>query len=84
MPTPPKSPDNSLPHAIGQFVGHIWKGVRTDTSSSGSSERVGKRTQEHRTVDADGRQITLRRTIIDEIEITPDHATPGDEPHGAS
>jgi len=77
----PKPSDNSLPHAIGQFVGHIWRGVRTDTSSK--AREVGRRIDEHLTTDAQGRRVTLRRTTIDEIEISHDANIPGDSRHGA-
>ena len=85
MRTPPPTPgpsDNSLPHALGQFLGHIWRGVRADTSSK--AREVARQTEEHETLDADGRRITLRRTTIDEIEIRPNNDAPGDGPHVAS
>ncbi len=68
-----KRPDNSLSHAVGQFFGHIWKGIRADTSRG--SREVGRTTEETHSTDARGRSITLRRTTIDEIEID---AKPGD------
>ena len=59
-------PDNSLARALGQFVGHIWKGVRADVS--GKRREVGRTTEEERTTDEQGRSVTLRRTTIDEVE----------------
>jgi hypothetical protein len=60
-------PDNSLARSLGQFVGHIWKGVRADVSRN--TREVGRTTDETTTTDATGRPVTLRRTTIDEIEI---------------
>lgn len=83
-PSPTTKPsDNSVPHALGQFVGHIWRGLRADTASSRARE-VGRHTEEQETLDAAGQRVTLRRTTIDEIEIRPNNATPGDGPHDGS
>mgnify|MGYP001172365650 CR=1 FL=1 len=67
-------PDNSLARALGQFVGHIWKGVRADVSRE--AREVDRRVEHHTAVDAQGRTVTLRRTTIDEIEITDDDRPP--------
>ncbi|MCH2162914.1 MAG: hypothetical protein MK085_13725 [Phycisphaerales bacterium] len=61
-----KSDDKSIMRSLGEFFGHIVRGVKTD-SQAGSEERiqeVGRHVEEeHR----DG--VVLRRTTIDEIEI---------------
>jgi hypothetical protein len=57
-----KSTDKSLMRNLGEFFGHVWKGVKTDPSK-----------QVIRTdVEEDDRgDMVLRRTIIDEVEFRP-------------
>ena len=52
----------SLMRNLGEFVGHIWRGVR----SNPNKKTVRKTVEE---VDRD--DVTLRRTTIEEIEIRP-------------
>ena len=56
------SENKPLMRSLGEFVGHLYKAVRSDP---GTSRRVLNRTtrQERRGT------ITLRRTTTDEIEI---------------
>ncbi len=64
----------SLARSIGEFVGHIWRGVTADVSAETSNEkRELKQTVEERQAQAsDGRTVTLRRTTIDEVEVRED------------
>lgn len=64
----------SLMRSLGEFVGHIVKGVRTPVAR-GDTERIEVRrdVQEQQVKDPRG-TLTLRRTTIEEIEIK------GDEP----
>jgi len=48
---------------IGEFCGHVWRGVRSDPSR----REVRRATQEKREGD-----VIYRRTTIDEIEYSPD------------
>lgn len=65
--------DKSLARSLGEFVGHIWSGIK---SKPGSSERheVSRSVEETR-VDAPGGaggaggKVTLRRTVIEEVEV---------------
>ncbi len=51
-----------LMRSLGEFVGHIYKAVRSDPGSG--------RTVLHKTTEQEKRgTITLRRTTIEEIEI---------------
>ncbi len=67
-------PRKSLMRCLGEFTGHILKGVRTPASNR---QEVSRSTEEST---QDG--VTLRRTTIDEIELpakddprTPDHVS---------
>lgn len=66
MPADP--PPKSLLRNLGEFFGHIWRGVKTDPCRN---RRVLSRTVEEQTRDTDSGPITLRRTTIEEIEIDP-------------
>ncbi len=54
----------SLMRCLGEFTGHILKGVRTPASTR---QEVSRSTEE---TTRDG--VTLRRTTIDEIELPAD------------
>jgi len=58
----------SISRSVGEFFGHIFKGVRTRVDDSG---REVERTEVSRTVKEEqrGENVTLRRTTIDEIEV---------------
>ena len=56
----------SLMRNLGQFVGHVWKGIRTDVRAPDSTRRVVR----HETEEEQRGHVTLRRTTIEEIEIT--------------
>ena len=50
----------------GEFVGHVWKGIRTDPAPK---EGDAKRHEVKRTVEEEKQgRMTLRRTTIEEIE----------------
>lgn len=54
---------------LGEFFGHIGKAVRSDPSQP---ERVVTRKEvEQETRQTDKGKLTLRRTTIEEIEISP-------------
>jgi len=61
----------SLMRCLGEFVGHVVRGVKSKpsaTSASGTSRREVRREEqvEHRP------GVTLRRTVIEEIECHDD------------
>lgn len=64
MPAPSDKP---LARCLGEFVGHILRGVRTDVSPR---QVVRHKVEEVRRDTAD-EEVTLRRTIIEEVRITP-------------
>ncbi len=65
----PQSPhDKSIMRSLGEFVGHIWRGVKTPV---GNVPKVLRKEVEEReaAVGPDGERIILRRTTIDEVEV---------------
>lgn len=54
---------------LGRFVGHIVHGVRADVPTRGGHKREVRRDVEEATT-PDG-SVTLRRTIIEEVEVHP-------------
>ena len=66
----PESRDHnqSFMRNLGEFFGHIARGIRTDPTRADSSTReVNRRVQEQRDGD-----VIYRRTTIDEIEVRTD------------
>lgn len=61
-----KDSDKSLMRSLGEFVGHVWKGV---TSDPAREKRVVNRDVEQETRDTPEGRVTLRRTTIEEMEI---------------
>jgi hypothetical protein len=58
-----------LMRSLGEFVGHIWRGVTTDPRNDHRKDkRVLKKTVEEE--ERDG--VTLRRTTIEEVEFRKD------------
>ena len=57
-------PDKSIMHSLGEFVGHVVRGIRTDPAANKTTTEV-RRTEE--TEDRDG--VVLRRTVVEEVVI---------------
>ncbi|MBS0197877.1 MAG: hypothetical protein JSR77_14070 [Planctomycetes bacterium] len=53
--------------SLGEFFGHIWKGVSTDPSPTKRIE-VARKVQEAVRETPDG-PVKLRRTTVDEVEV---------------
>ncbi len=62
--------------SLGEFVGHIARGLATDPAKPRVGERtvVREDTTQSEETTADGRRVILRRTVIEEIEVAPDAA----------
>ncbi|TVQ33475.1 MAG: hypothetical protein EA376_02235 [Phycisphaeraceae bacterium] len=60
--------DKSLLRSLGEFVGHVWKGVKTDPAKQGE-RRTLRHDVEEETRDGPEGRVTLRRTTIEEIEV---------------
>lgn len=70
-----------LMRSLGEFVGHIARAVKTDPvaedrrdeaeagadAAAGGKSREVRREVEERPGEIDGRKVTLRRTIIEEV-----------------
>ena len=58
--------DKSIMRSLGEFVGHVVKGIKSDPAADGS------RTEGRRTVETEERDdVVLRRTTIEEVEMRP-------------
>jgi len=62
-------PTKSLARSLGEFFGHIWKGVKSDPGPQRTVVRHD--VEEERNTTPEG-QVTLRRTTIEEVEIRRD------------
>jgi hypothetical protein len=73
-----KQPDKPLMRSLGEFFGHIAKGIRTDPSKPKTVTKVTKQTVESETRQTPQGKVVLRRTIIEEVELPPkDTGRPG-------
>ncbi len=61
--------DKSLARSLGEFLGHIWRGVRSNPGKPGAREL--RRSVEETARETPEGRVTLRRTTIDEIELHP-------------
>lgn len=59
-------PKKSIMRSLGEFVGHIAKGVRSDVEKD---RKVVRREVEEETRDTESGRVTIRRTTIEEVEI---------------
>lgn len=62
-------PRKSLMFNLGRFVGHIVHGLKTDVPARGTRKHEVRREVEEAST-PDG-SVTLRRTIIEEVEVHP-------------
>ncbi|MGP1310666.1 MAG: hypothetical protein ACTS27_10755 [Phycisphaerales bacterium] len=66
----PSGKRTSLARSLGEFFGHIRAGVRAKPGESdGARRRQVSRTVDEETVDTPRGRATLRRTVIEEIEL---------------
>ncbi len=63
------APDDKagLARNLGRFFGHLWKGAKADVKS-GRETRVLRRETEEGVVETDRGAVTVRRTVIEEVE----------------
>jgi hypothetical protein len=69
----PDRKDDSLMRSLGEFFGHVWKGVKTDPTKKVVSREVEEEVRE-----TPQGKVVLRRTIVEEVEVRRDAA--GDRP----
>jgi len=60
--------DKSIMRSLGEFVGHVWRGVKADPAKQGD-RRTLRHDIEEETRDGPEGRVTLRRTTIEEIEV---------------
>ncbi|MBX3409778.1 MAG: hypothetical protein KF859_07820 [Phycisphaeraceae bacterium] len=75
---PPRTPeqgDKTTMRALGEFFGHVWKGITAEPAKA-PTRRVTRHEVEQETRDTPQGKVTLRRTVIEEIELPPDGAPP--------
>lgn len=58
--------------SLGEFCGHIARGIRKDVGE----KREVSRTVEEERVETSRGAVTLRRTVIEEVEIPPERPDP--------
>ncbi len=58
-----------LARSLGQFFGHIWKGVTSDSTGPESQKQTLRHDVEEQTSETEQGKMTLRRTTIEEVEI---------------
>jgi hypothetical protein len=66
--------DKSLMRSLGEFVGHIVRGVKAPVEPTPPERRQVNRTVEEETRDTPNGKVTLRRTTIEEVEFRPDES----------
>lgn len=68
----PGPPDKSIMRSLGEFCGHVLKGVRTDPAAT--APRVARAKVEEEIRDTPAGRVVLRRTVIEEI-VLPERST---------
>lgn len=68
-------PRKSIARSVGEFFGHIMRGVKTDPSRPERME-VSREVEEE-----DRGDVVLRRTVVEEVELKDADAA---QPHGKS
>lgn len=75
----PEQPPKSIMSSLGEFFGHIARGIKTDPSKPVTRE-VKRSVEETQREDG----VILRRTVIEEVQLPPDvpppHRTAHDQP----
>jgi len=69
--------EKSPARALGEFVGHIRAGIKAKPDAASPRRREVSRTVDEETRDTSRGRVTLRRTVIDEVELPPDESRSG-------
>lgn len=80
-PIPPKAGKKPLMRSLGEFVGHIAKGITTDPAKPPASRQTVRTRVEEETRETPRGKVVLRRTTIEEIEVQPDQLPPPPPTH---
>jgi hypothetical protein len=72
-------PEKSIARSLGEFFGHIWKGVQEPVGQPPAKTEgkmvVHERTEEE-VRDTPQGKVVLRRTIVEEMEVVPEPEKP--------
>jgi hypothetical protein len=77
----PQGKDKPLMRSLGEFFGHIVHGIKTDVAPP--AKTVTKQTIEEESRQTPEGTVTLRRTIIEEVEVAKKPVPPGSGAAGA-
>ena len=69
-------PDKSIMRSLGEFCGHVLKGVKTDPAPP--APRVARAKVEEEVRDTPAGRVVLRRTVIEEIVLPERSGGPAD------
>ena len=64
----------SIMRSLGEFFGHVARGISTDPAATARRTVVREQTSEREQTLADGQRVILRRTVVDEVEVLPGRA----------
>jgi hypothetical protein len=67
-------PDKSIMRSLGEFCGHVLKGVKTDPAAP--APRVARAKVEEEVRETPAGRVVLRRTVIEEIVLPEGSAGP--------
>ena len=66
--TPPDDDRKTIARSLGEFVGHLWQGVKSEPPKAQRHE-VRREVDEEVREGPQGQRVIARRTTIEEIEI---------------
>lgn len=69
MPVAKRANDKGVMRSLGEFVGEVWKGVKTDPPKP--VKKVASRRVEEETRETARGKVVLRRTIVEEVIVPP-------------
>jgi len=71
MPQDPTNPSDhkSLSRSLGEFFGHIWKGVQTPVDPPPPQKQILKHETTEQARETEQGKVIVRRTVVEELEI---------------
>lgn len=63
----PEDADKTLMRSLGEFFGHVVRGIRTDPAARPDRTEVRRTVEEEKRPDG----VVLRRTVIEEVQLPP-------------
>lgn len=61
--------DKTLSRSIGEFFGHIWKGVQQPVDSAPAQTQILREETTRQTRETQQGTVILRRTVVEEVEV---------------